>query len=229
MIGSEINKGDGWKVKGLVKARGRVDIIGLWKSFLSVYSPFLSAFCHVFPRQQIQIAQERGKRERVHVAHFQSLKTDFLGGGGAWWEWCGGSCWGGKADAWCGSLQIEERPFPLPLPSLFFSLSILPTVCLMQRRRNRIHFIMPGLTQKNLQRRALCRFASLCQNAAMRHSSIDKLPPPASFFTSVATSLSNAYALTQSPHAPLSDNKNNRWASEMRDGKTEGEGNWVEE
>ncbi|KAK1886581.1 Dihydrolipoyllysine-residue succinyltransferase component of 2-oxoglutarate dehydrogenase complex [Dissostichus eleginoides] len=49
-------------------------------------------------------------------------------------------------------------------------------------------------------------FASLCQD---RRSSVDKLPPPASFFSSAA-SPSNTYPLTPNPCALLSDNKNNR-------------------
>lgn len=175
----------------------------------------------------------RGKSAHCTVAEqtFKGLLPGMRGGGGGWWRWCRGNCWGRKAAAWCGSgsLQTEERPFPLPF-SLSFSLFIHPPplVYLMQRRRNRIHFIMASLTKKNPQCRFLRRLTSLCQNAAMRRSSVDKLPPSASFFKTAASS-SNTYALTQSPRALLSDNKNNRWAPGMRDGTTEGEGKWVEE
>lgn len=175
----------------------------------------------------------RGKKVRIAQLQSKPLKAYSLGweeGEGGWWRWCRGNCWGRKAAAWygSGSLQTEERPFPLPF-SLSLSLFIHPPlVYLMQRRRNRIHFIMASLTKKNPQCRFLRRLTSLCQNAATRRSSVDKLPPSASFFKTAASS-SNTYALTQSPHALLSDNKNNRWAPGMRDGATEGEGTWVEE
>lgn len=108
---------------------------------------------------------------------------------------------------WKSADRGKTLPSPLPSLSLLLSLSILAPVCLMQWRRNRIHFIMPGLTQKNPQCRVLRRLASLCQNATMRRSSVDKLPPPASFFT---TATSSSDTLTQNPCALLSDNKNNR-------------------
>ncbi|TKS69277.1 Endonuclease V [Collichthys lucidus] len=114
--------------------------------------------------------------------------------------------WGGFERERC----VDDRPTAALENTFAYTSQLQIHESQNERRRNRIHFIMPGLTQKNLQRHALCRFASLRQNAAMCRSRIDKLPPPASFFTSVATLLSNAYALTQSPHAPLSDNKNNR-------------------
>ncbi|KAK5866558.1 hypothetical protein PBY51_020741 [Eleginops maclovinus] len=60
--------------------------------------------------------------------------------------------------------------------------------------------------QKHPERGVLCGFASLCQE---RCSSVDKLPPPASFFSRAASS-SNTYPLTPNPCALLSDNKNNR-------------------
>lgn len=119
--------------------------------------------------------------------------------------------WKWKPRRWRKDLSLPSPPLVL-----FLSLSIHPPVCQMRQRRNRIHFITPGLTQKNPQHRALRHLASLCQNAAMRRSSVDKLPPPASFFTSAASS-SNTYALTQNPCALLGDNKNNRWNERWED------------
>lgn len=202
-----------------------------------VHSPFPSASCHLFPRQQRYKLQrkEEKKGEKVRIAQLQSkpLKAYSLG----WEEGEGGDGddVGGTAEGEKPLLDVEEEacrqrkdPSLSPSISLFLSLSIPPLVYLMQRRRNCIHFIMASLTKKNPQCRFLRRLTSLCQNAAMRRSSVDKLPPSASFFKTAASS-SNTYALTQSPRALLSDNKNNRWAPGMRDGTTEGEGKWVEE
>lgn len=116
----------------------RVDMASLDCEKVSppVHSPFPSASCHLFPRQQrykLQKKEEkkgaRGKSAHCTVAEqtFKGLLPGMRGGGGGWWRWCRGNCWGRKAAAWCGSgsLQTEERPFPLPF-SLSFSLFIHP-------------------------------------------------------------------------------------------------------
>lgn len=155
----------------------------------------------------------RGKSAHCTVAEqtFKGLLPGMRGGGGGDGDDVGGTAEGEKP-----LLDVEEEacrqrkdPSLSPSISLFLSLSIPPLVYLMQRRRNCIHFIMASLTKKNPQCRFLRRLTSLCQNAAMRRSSVDKLPPSASFFKTAASS-SNTYALTQSPRALLSDNKNNR-------------------
>ncbi len=193
---------------------------------LPVHSLFLSAFCHLFPRQQrykLHRKEKKGKGKSARCTFAEQTLKDWLpgmrGGGGGWWGWCGGSCWGRKADAWCGSgsLQIEERPFPLPFP-LSFSLYLSSLLSIWCSWGESISISSCLASHRKILSVALC--ASLCRNGAMRRSSVDKLPPPASFFTTAASS-SNTYALTQNPCALLGNNKNNRWAPGRRDGKTE--------
>lgn len=107
------------------------------------------------------------------------------------------------------------RGGPSPLS---FSFSQHLYLLLSVRRSERETAFIPSclVSQKRKKRHILRRLTYLCQNVAMRLSSADKLPPPASFFN-----VSSSNTLTQNPWVLFTDNKNKRRALGVKDGMIE--------
>lgn len=162
----------------------------------------------LFPRQKKY--RKKKKREKLHIATEQILTGWLPWRRGEWGEegGCGWSCWGRKAK-WKWNPKDGEK-------SLLSFLIQPSSMLLIWCSGGKITCISSCLaSHKKTSASSSVLSCTLCLKAYMYHSSADKLPPPASFFTRTLTQNPPVHSLviTRTISESL---RNDRWGSRAR-------------